>query len=61
MYKLAIISVNKKVLSMARVVVTDYTFDSLEPEREIIEGGHELVGQSVRLAGVNRPCSDATS
>lgn len=30
---------------MARVVVTDYTFDSLEPEREIIEGaGHELVG-----------------
>ena len=30
---------------MAKVVVTDYTFDSLDPEREIIEGaGHELVG-----------------
>ena len=30
---------------MAKIVVTDYTFDSLDPERQIIEAaGHELVG-----------------
>ena len=30
---------------MAKVVVTDYTFDDLEPERQIIESaGHQLIG-----------------
>ena len=46
---------------MAKIVVTDYTFDSLDPERKIIESaGHELIGANCQTQQeLIDLCSDA--